>query len=176
MKCQHCNKNEATAYFKQNLNGNVTEMHLCEDCAKELGLMSDFSAESFFADTFLGNLLGAGIPAMNVISGIDRCESCGSTFNDIVNSGFAGCADCYGKFADKLQPSIFKLHGNAKHVGKSITYTEVDDETEKKQEAAKEPKSELEKLKDDMKLAIKEQRFEDAAVIRDKIKELGEKE
>lgn len=41
MKCQHCNKNEATAYFKQNINGNVTEMHLCEDCAKELGLMND---------------------------------------------------------------------------------------------------------------------------------------
>lgn len=177
MKCQHCNKNEATAYFKQTINGNVTEMHLCEDCAKELGLMNDFSAENFFADTFLGNLLGAGIPAMNILSGIDRCDSCGSTFNDIVSSGLVGCADCYDKFADKLQPSIFKLHGNAKHVGKNITYTEVPDEPQSKEEAAAEqPKSELEKLKEDMKLAIKEQRFEDAAVIRDKIKELGEKE
>lgn len=95
-------------------------MHLCEDCAKELGLMNDFSAENFFADTFLGNLLGAGIPAMNILSGIDRCDSCGSTFNDIVSSGLVGCADCYDKFADKLQPSIFKLHGNAKHVGKTL--------------------------------------------------------
>ena len=92
MKCQHCNKNEATAYFKQNINGNVTEMHLCEDCAKELGLMNDFSAENFFADTFLGNLLGAGIPAMNILSGIDRCDSRGSTFNDIVSGWFGRSA------------------------------------------------------------------------------------
>ncbi|UKI23177.1 MAG: UvrB/UvrC motif-containing protein [Anaerotruncus sp.] len=62
-------------------------------------------------------------------------------------------------------------------MGKNITYTEVPDEPQSKEEAAAEqPKSELEKLKEDMKLAIKEQRFEDAAVIRDKIKELGEKE
>lgn len=47
MKCQHCNQNEATTYFKQNINGKVTEMHLCEDCARELGVMSDFSPESF---------------------------------------------------------------------------------------------------------------------------------
>ena len=121
MKCQHCNQNEATTYFKQNINGHVTEMHLCEDCARELGVMNDFSPENFFADTFLGNLLGAGIPAMNILSGVDRCESCGSTFNDIVNSGLVGCADCYSKFADRLEPSIFKLHGNASHVGKNIT-------------------------------------------------------
>ena len=125
MKCQHCNQNEATTYFKQNINGHVTEMHLCEDCARELGVMNEFNQENFFADTFLGNLLGAGIPAMNILSGVDRCETCGSTFNDIVNNGLVGCADCYSKFADRLEPSIFKLHGNASHVGKNITYTEV---------------------------------------------------
>lgn len=170
MKCQHCNKNEATTYFKQNINGQITEMHLCEDCARELGVMDSFRPQNFFADTFLGNLLGAGIPAMNIISGVDRCESCGSTFNDIINSGLVGCADCYNKFSQRLEPSIFKLHGNASHVGKNITYTEVPDQKEPK--AQEKPKSELEKLKDDLKLAIKEQRFEDAAVLRDKIKDM----
>lgn len=170
MKCQHCNKNEATTYFKQNINGKVTEMHLCADCARELGVMDSFSPENFFADTFLGNLLGAGIPAMNIISGVDRCESCGSTFNDIINSGLVGCADCYDKFAQRLEPSIIKLHGNASHVGKNITYTEVPDKEAPKTE--EKPKSELEKLKDDLKLAIQEQRFEDAAVLRDKIKDM----
>ena len=43
-----------------------------------------------------------------------------------------------------------------------------DDSAPKKSE----PKSEIEKLKEDLKLAVKEQRFEDAAVIRDKIKDL----
>lgn len=175
MKCQHCNNREATTYFKQNINGKVTEMHLCEDCAKELGVMDSFRPESFFADSFLGNLLGAGIPAMNVLSGVDRCESCGSTFNDIINSGLMGCADCYTKFADRLEPSVFKLHGNASHVGKNVTYTEVPEEKGEKEQPKKaaEPVSELEKLKSELQSAIKEQRFEDAAVLRDKIKELS---
>ena len=174
MKCQHCNQNEATTYFKQNINGRVTEMHLCEDCARELGVMSDFSPENFFADTFLGNLLGAGIPAMNILSGVDRCESCGATFNDIVKSGLVGCADCYSGFADRLEPSIFKLHGNASHVGKNITYTEVPDKEEHKDkaEAERKPENDLDGLKAQLQQAIKEQRFEDAAVLRDKIKEI----
>lgn len=166
MKCQHCNHNEATTHIKKNVNGNVTEMHLCSDCARELGVMEEFSPESFFNDTFFGNFLGAGVPAMNILSGIDHCEYCGSTFNDIVKSGRVGCANCYSKFEDRLQPTITKMHGNAKHIGKNVTYTE---------EKEAEPEiSELDKLKNDLKLAIKEQRFEDAAVLRDKINEINE--
>lgn len=166
MKCQHCNHNEATTHIKKNVNGNVTEMHLCSDCARELGVMEEFSPESFFNDTFFGNFLGAGVPAMNILSGIDHCEYCGSTFNDIVKNGRVGCSNCYTKFEDRLQPTITKMHGNAKHIGKNVTYTE-----EKKAEPEN---SELDKLKNDLKLAIKEQRFEDAAVLRDKINEMNE--
>lgn len=167
MKCQHCNNNEATTYIKKNINGKVSEMHLCSECAKELGVMEEFSPESFFNDTFFGNFLGAGIPAMNIISGIDHCECCGSTFNDIVKNGKVGCANCYSKFEEKLQPSITKMHGNAKHIGKNVTYTQEPDE-----KAAE--VSELENLKNQLKEAVKEQRFEDAAVLRDKIKKMNE--
>lgn len=166
MKCQHCNEREATTHIKKNINGNKTEMHLCSACAKELGVAEEFSAESFFADTFFGNLLGAGIPAMNVLSGVERCECCGSSFNDIVKSGLVGCANCYNKFEDKLEPSIVKIHGKTKHVGKNVTYTV--DETEKTEA----PKDTAESLKEELKQAVKDQRFEDAAVLRDKIKEL----
>ena len=166
MKCQHCNEREATTFIKKNINGKKTEMHLCSECAAELGVLEDFAPENFFADTFFGNFLGAGIPAMNVLSGVDRCEYCGSSFNDIVNSGTVGCANCYSKFADKLEPSIVKVHGKTRHVGKNVTYTE---EAEPEKEAQK-PKNTVEVLKEELKQAIKEQRFEDAAVLRDKIK------
>lgn len=39
MKCEHCGKNEATFYYKSNINGTVTEQRLCAECAKELGYM-----------------------------------------------------------------------------------------------------------------------------------------
>ena len=167
MKCEHCNKREATTFIKQNINGEKTEMHLCSECAAEMGLLDEFNPENFFADTFFGNFLGAGIPAMNVLSGVDRCEYCGSSFNDIVKNGTVGCSHCYSKFADKLEPSIIKVHGKTRHVGKSVSYTEEPEQEEEKQE------NPLEKLKEELKQAIKEQRFEDAAVLRDKIKEIN---
>lgn len=170
MKCQHCNEREATTFIKKNINGKKTEMHLCNECAAELGVMEEFSAESFFADTFLGNLLGAGIPSMNVLSGVDRCEYCGSTFNDIVKNGRVGCAHCYSRFEDKLEPSIVKIHGKTHHVGKNVSYTTEDSENQKKADNT------VDKLKDELKTAIKEQRFEDAAVLRDKIKELSQED
>lgn len=175
MLCQHCNKNEATTFIKKNINGKKEEMHLCSECARELGVMDEFrmpTMSEMFGDTFLGNFLGAGVAAMNSLAGVDRCSSCGSSFNDIVQSGRIGCADCYEKFQDKLEPSIRKIHGKTKHIGKFISCVkEPDDDTEKEK---KPEKSELESLQEQMKSAIEEQRFEDAAVIRDKIKQLQE--
>ncbi|MCD7797138.1 MAG: UvrB/UvrC motif-containing protein [Clostridiales bacterium] len=182
MKCQHCNKNEATVYIKKNINGQIEEMHLCSECAKELGVMDEFkfpSMSEMFGDSLLGNFLGAGVAAMNSLSGIDRCASCGSSFNDIVNSGRIGCADCYDKFADKLEPSIRKIYGKTKHIGKFVSYTDTA-EDEKNGDAAdsqkvNQPKAEtVQSLQAQLDAAVKEQRYEDAAVIRDKIKEMQE--
>ena len=169
MKCTHCNEREANTHIKRIINGKREEMHLCSECAAELGVMNDFNFEPFSMDSFFGNLLGAGASAFKSLAGIDRCTYCGSSFNDVVNFGQVGCAHCYDKFEDMLAPSIEKLHGRAKHIGKSVTYTE---EAEPEKEEA--PKTELETLKADLKKAVQEQRFEDAAVLRDKIKALGE--
>lgn len=179
MRCQHCNQNEATTFIKKNINGHKEEMYLCSECAKELGVMDEFripSMSEMFGDSFLGNFLGAGVAAMNSLAGVDRCQTCGSSFNDIVQSGRMGCADCYDKFEDKLEPSLRKIHGKTKHIGKFVSYSEENEKSEdigdKKEQASE--KSELESLQEQMKAAINEQRFEDAAVIRDKIKEIQE--
>ena len=178
MLCQHCNQNEATTHIKQNINGEKQEMHLCSECAKELGVMDEFrfpSMSEFFGDSFLGNFLGAGVSAMNSLAGVERCNTCGSSFNDIVKGGHIGCSDCYEKFEDKLEPSIRKIHSKTKHIGKFVTYSE--DETAEKPKEKETPKPKvntLDSLKEQLKDAIKEQRFEDAAVLRDKIKAMTE--
>ena len=43
MKCQNCGKNEATFYYKSNINGRVMESHLCPECARQLGLVQDMA-------------------------------------------------------------------------------------------------------------------------------------
>ena len=174
MLCQHCNQNEATTHIKKNINGKREEMHLCSDCARELGVMEEFrvpSVTDFFGESFLGNFLGAGVAAMNSLAGVERCSTCGSSFNDIVKGGHIGCSDCYDKFADRLEPSIRKIHGKTKHIGKFISY---DESNEPEKAESKKATDKLEQLNEQLQKAISEQRFEDAAVLRDKIKALTE--
>lgn len=175
MLCQHCNQNEATTHIKRNINGQKEEMHLCSECAKELGVMEDFkmpSMRDFFSEGLLGSLLGAGVSSMNSIAEIERCRTCGSSFDDIVNSGHIGCSDCYEKFSERLEPSIRKIHGKTKHLGKFISYTQQDNKQEKENKQAVQNENPLEKMKKELEQAIKDQRFEDAATLRDKINEL----
>ena len=49
MKCEHCGQNEATFYCRSNVNGRVSEVHLCADCAQELGYGMDFTMPEFFS-------------------------------------------------------------------------------------------------------------------------------
>ena len=170
MKCTHCHMNEANTHIQKIINGHKEEMYLCEDCAKELGVMNEFNLEPFSMDNFFGNLIGAGASAFNSLVGINGCPTCGSTLKDIVDFGRVGCSDCYDKFEDRLAPSIEKIHGNVKHIGKNVTYTET---TNNKKQTVNDT---LTQLKEELKQAVKEQRFEDAATLRDKIKELNKED
>ena len=42
MKCEHCGINDATFFCKTNLNGRVSQVHLCPDCAEKLGYAQSF--------------------------------------------------------------------------------------------------------------------------------------
>ena len=56
MKCENCGKNEVTFIYQSNINGQVTEKHLCSECAEKLGLTRQVAARSqrmmrnFFGD------------------------------------------------------------------------------------------------------------------------------
>ncbi len=56
MKCEHCGKNEATFFYKSSVNGHVTQVHLCQDCAQAMGYTSalrrSMRPTSLFGDDF----------------------------------------------------------------------------------------------------------------------------
>lgn len=160
MLCQNCGKNEATTHIKRIVNGEATEAHLCADCAKALGYHTAFPDFGFnFAD-MLGSFFNES-PVGAMQSGVVRCEKCGSSFNDIVRSGKMGCSDCYKTFYDKLMPSFERIHGRTHHEGKVAN-------------AAPEMRkvSEIDSLKEQLQKAVDEQNYEEAARLRDTIKQL----
>lgn len=171
MKCQKCGKNEATTHIKTVTNGEYAQFELCSQCAKEMGYTNIFSDMENEFTNFLGSFFGNALPARTQAT---RCESCGSTYNEIAKTGHVGCADCYETFWDQLFPSIRRMHGNTSHCGKiphSIEYTQV---TEEQQTPEKSVKAQIKELKAELNKAVKEQNFEKAAQLRDKIKELEE--
>ncbi len=52
MKCDRCGKNEATFYYKSNINGRVNEVRLCPDCARAMGYTGSMQSRmsSWFDD------------------------------------------------------------------------------------------------------------------------------
>lgn len=164
MLCQNCGKYEATTHVKRIINGETAEAHLCSDCAAALGYTDVFGG---FSDTF-GELLGSffGEPTVSALSSRTvRCEKCGNTFNDIVNSGKIGCADCYATFYDKLLPSLQRIHGKTRHEGKTPKTVVSDGRAQV---------NIIEQLSEELKEAVERQDFEKAAELRDKIKALKE--
>lgn len=69
MKCQNCGKEEVNFHFTANINGNITEKHLCAECAGQLGYTEkpQNKAEPSFEEIFM-ELFGAR-PSRKMTSG-----------------------------------------------------------------------------------------------------------
>lgn len=164
MKCQKCGNNNANTHVKTIVNGEITEYELCSDCAKKMGYINVFGdMESEFSN-FLGSFFGNALPARTQAT---HCDFCGSTYSDIVKTGQVGCANCYEVFESLLLPSIRRIHGNTTHCGKNSKL--IEKKVAKKQ-VEKTEKERVQELNIELEKAIKEQNFEYAAELRDKIK------
>ena len=170
MLCNNCKKNEANFYYKKIVNGKKTEYALCTECAKKLESESAtplfgggiFDPLHSVTDSLYGNLFSLGGSVKSASA--KKCDLCGSTFGELSKNGKVGCARCYETFSEELARSIYSIHGNASYTGAAPK-----DQQEKKERTA-----EIERLKGELSAAIREERYEDAAVIRDKIRKLEE--
>lgn len=184
MLCQNCGKNEVNFRYTQVINGVKKEMALCDRCAKSLGLESlDFNMPINFS-SFLGDFLNVAsdtdfLPSFTK-NNILQCKSCGMTYNEFVDNGKLGCIHCYEVFSDALNPVLKNIHGSTSHVGRrsKFTVSEKSNISKKVKEVKKENEADLkenkiEKLNAELKQAIKEERYEDAAKIRDEIKKMA---
>lgn len=184
MLCDNCGKKEANVRYSENINGMKKELNLCEECSQKLGISDvkfnmpiDFS--SFFGDFMQDFLTPDFMPLLDEVKTL-KCDNCGYTFDDIVNTGRLGCANCYDIFEDRLDPIIKKIQSSNRHVGRigKILDNKIENRQKEKskekniEKSIKESNNKLLKLKEDLKSAIKEERYEDAAKLRDEIKKI----
>ncbi len=145
MRCDRCGKNEATFYYKSNINGKVTQVHLCSQCAEELGYTDSFRS--------------AGMT--------------GGLFGDFFSRPFGMLEPFFSGLGSRMLtefPEPVDVLGQAREstpaqedTGDLLPRDEQDALTRQRKRNA---------LQTQLNLAVQEERFEEAAKLRDELKAL----
>ncbi|MFH0839073.1 MAG: UvrB/UvrC motif-containing protein [Candidatus Omnitrophota bacterium] len=160
MLCDICQKDEATVHFTEMINDQITELHLCEECAREKGAQTE---QQFSLSDLLAGLVDFSIPEGTTIEDIKmKCPNCKLTYEDFKKIGRLGCSECYNTFRVALEPLLKNIHGSTHHIGKSP----------QKSTKVYKAKSQFEELKTKLQKAIQVEAYEEAAKLRDMIREL----
>lgn len=98
MECQECHKRPATLHFTQVVNGDKTEVYVCEVCAKEKGYMT-YPEEGYSLHHLLSGLFS---PSFEIQQDTPRqeteelqCPKCEMTLSKFKQVGKFGCSQCY---------------------------------------------------------------------------------
>lgn len=145
MRCDRCGKNEATFYYKSNINGKVTQVHLCHQCAEELGY-----TDSFRSAGMTGGLFGDFFSRP-----FGMLEPFFSGLGSRMLTEFPEPVDVLGQ-ARESTPS-------QEDAGDLLPRDEQDALTRQRKRNA---------LQTQLNLAVQEERFEEAAKLRDELKAL----
>ncbi len=166
MFCQECQRNEANIHIVKNVNGEQSELNLCEHCARKKEEL-DFSFEPQFSlHKLFASMLNQGLCGSreDMKAAKQKCPSCSLTFSQFSQVGRLGCSSCVPAFEENLKPLLRRIHGSSAHTGK------VPAKFRERVNILRE----LDQLKEDIKMKVQNEEFEKAATLRDKIRAIEE--
>ncbi|ADY54661.1 UvrB/UvrC protein [Syntrophobotulus glycolicus DSM 8271] len=164
MICENCHVREAKVHFTKIANGQTGVMHLCQKCAQKIqgfgfgiypGMVSDFLQALFEAESNKQFVQSENKET-------EKCPLCGMTLSKIQQHGKIGCSECYNQFEPQLEVLLRKIHGGGFHVGRVPAHGRPELQS----------RNELQQLRKKLQEAVHSEEFEEAAVLRDRIKEL----
>jgi protein arginine kinase activator len=160
MKCTNCGKNNASYHYRYNINGKVTESHLCPECAAKLQPNKEFAAKSnemfkdafdgFFDNSFFGNSL------------FDDSFFGNSLFGSRMMSPFGFMPTMYMPSFAVVYPEQEESSDDGANDTQQASG--VDAELSRQRE--------INALREQMKSAAENENYEEAAKLRDKLHEL----
>ena len=159
MKCDKCGK-ESVYHSTLIVNGISKKTSLCRDCAIKEGVFAQ-EKSSLFDEMFssFADMLGYE-QVENVI-----CPVCKTSLREFKATGKLGCPNCYDMFRGEISNILKRIAPFETH--KQETLKNV------KTKPAKLTKEEqIKALRDEMKQAVSEERYEDAAKIKKQITKL----
>lgn len=162
MICEICSSNEAVFHIKQVIGKEEIELNLCERCARLRGITKNENAIDFTISQLLTGLVDMKSVLKKTPGDVTECPRCGFTLAKFKKQGKLGCSECFVAFGKPVRNFMYKMFGKVQHTGKlpgslKNTQTRLDD---------------MEKLKQELQQAISIEDYEQAAALRDRIKEL----
>jgi protein arginine kinase activator len=176
MTCDICGKKKATVHLTEIVDEQLSEMHLCEECARQKSAQME---QQFGLADLLAGLSDTSKPASSKEGEktVLKCSRCGLPYEDFRKFGRLGCGECYTSFKEHLTGLLRKIHGSNKYLGKTPPeYLENQAAPTEGALALVLPEENLEDLKQQLQSSIASEDFEKAALIRDKIRNFEKKD
>lgn len=162
MQCEVCGKAHATITYTEHREDKIVTLRLCQKCAEEKGLHISLTSKKFALAEPLAAMAEGMVPYDKDALSSLCCKSCELPFSTFASTGRLGCPDCYTSFEAQLKPLLRKAHGSTKHDGKAPS----------KDGPELSRKKELRAMYEALEKAVANERYEEAAGIRDRIREL----
>lgn len=161
MKCEICGLKDAVIHIRQMQKDLVHELHVCEDCAQEKGLIREEESELPIANLLSGLLEGKDVTGASA-EVKDICPRCGLKASEFRKQGKLGCPECFKAFEKDVRAIVSQMASRPRHTGKVPASMLAEHE-----EAAR-----GENLREELREAVEHEEYELAARIRDRLREL----
>jgi len=149
-------------FYTQVTDGKMNKTALCESCAQHQGITDPNGL--LMSEQLMGPATsppGSDSEVSSVIGGADECPTCQFSLEDYRKIGRLGCGDCYLAFSKEVQQRLPSLHKGLKHEGRFPAGLLEQEER----------RGLLESLNERLQKAISEEDFEQAASLRDELRD-----
>jgi protein arginine kinase activator len=159
MKCEICGLKEAVIHIRQIQKDLVHELHICEECAQEKGLIREEESELPIANLLSGLLEGKDMTGAGEVKEV--CPGCGMKASDFRKQGKLGCAQCFTAFEKDVRAIVSQMAARPRHAGRLPGSF-----SEEARTAAADAG-----LREELREAVEREDYEEAARLRDQIRE-----
>jgi len=174
--CQICAKRPATTHLTEldPGTGQRQELHLCATCIQRLDLKLELGPPPIATILDMKPEDGGSVkikinlnPGTATVTASDeeRCPECALAFSEFGSGKLFGCAHDYTAFADKVEALLRNYHGTSQHLGRHP----VDIQTVA---AGVEIRAHRAQLDAALRVAVADEKYEDAARLRDQLRGL----
>jgi len=171
MKCERCKHNDATIHLSEIVKDVKSEVHLCEHCARDVGLntrSSNFSLSLPEMLTFLN------VDDFSDYGDNRLCSKCGCTFIEYKREGKLGCPDCYIHLEEEIEAVVADYYAEKIYRGKKPLYNDLASQVASPPAMNVKNKINIDELLAQLEHAVIEENYEEAALLRDKIREINQ--